>query len=249
MSEPLLVTRGIVKSYRMGPSVIEVLKGLDLEIAEGEVVAVVGASGIGKSTLLHILGLLDRPDAGTVHCRDVDLFALTQRERARWRNRTFGFIFQFYHLVPELSALENVVLPVMIGSGVREWAGRKRAARVKAREVLVSLGLEGRLRHRPSQLSGGERQRVAIARALINDPDLLLCDEPTGNLDRQTGDQIVDLFRALNRDLGVTVLVVTHDERLSQVAPRVLHLADRRIEDTRSAATTSAAPAAPEAAP
>jgi lipoprotein-releasing system ATP-binding protein len=229
MSEPLLIARGVEKSYRMGESVIEVLKGLDLEIAEGEVVAVVGASGIGKSTLLHILGLLDRPDQGTVRCRDVDLFALSQRERAGWRNRTFGFIFQFYHLVPELTALENVLLPVMIGNGVGEWRGRRRAARERAREILVELGLEGRLKHRPSQLSGGERQRVAIGRALINDPDLLLCDEPTGNLDPETSSGVSEALWKMNEQREQAMLLVTHDERLAKRADRVLRMRDGKL--------------------
>jgi lipoprotein-releasing system ATP-binding protein len=248
MSEPLLVARGVEKKYRMGSSVIEVLKGLDLEIGEGEVVAVVGASGIGKSTLLHILGLLDRPDAGTVHCREIDLFALGQRERASWRNDTFGFIFQFYHLVPELTALENVVLPVMIGTGVMDWGGRKRAARARAREILVQLGLEGRLKHRPPQLSGGERQRVAIARALVNDPDLLLCDEPTGNLDPETSSGVSEALWRMNEQREQAMLLVTHDERLAARADRVLRMVDGRLvpENGRGAPTPVAASLEPQ---
>ncbi len=231
MSETLLVARGIRKNYRMGSSVIEVLKGLDLEIGEGEVVAVVGASGIGKSTLLHILGLLDRPDQGTVHCRGIDLFSLSQRERARWRNRTFGFIFQFYHLVPELTALENVILPVMIGNGTMAWSGKKKAAGERAREILVDLGLEGRLKHRPPQLSGGERQRVAIARALVNDPDLLLCDEPTGNLDPETSTGVSEALWRMNEDREQAMLLVTHDERLAARADRILRMVEGRLEE------------------
>ncbi len=231
MSEPLLVARGIEKSYRMGSSVIEVLKGLDLDIAEGEVVAVVGASGIGKSTLLHILGLLDRPDAGTVHSRGINLFSLSQRERAGWRNEAFGFIFQFYHLVPELTAWENVVLPVMIGNGTLQWRGRKHEARARAREILIELGLGARLKHRPPQLSGGERQRVAIARAMVNAPDLLLCDEPTGNLDPETSSGVSEALWRMNGLQNQAMLLVTHDERLASRADRILRMVDGRLVD------------------
>jgi lipoprotein-releasing system ATP-binding protein len=223
-SDPILVASGIHKKYRMGSEEILILQGLSMTLAEGEILAVVGASGVGKSTLLHILGLLDTPDQGTVTFRGEDLFALPPKQRAERRNRVFGFIFQFYHLIPELTALENVLLPSMIGPGFLAWRRVRRERREKALGILGDLGLSHRLKHRPAQLSGGERQRVAIGRALMNDPAVLLCDEPTGNLDPVTRVGVQEALWGLNRRRGQTILVVTHDERMAAEAHRVARM-------------------------
>lgn len=224
MNESLLVAEGVCKSYVMGSQHIPVLQGLDLRLEEGEVVSVVGASGVGKSTLLHILGLLDTPDQGHVYYRGQDLFAMPAAERATRRNSSFGFIFQFYHLIPELTAVENVLLPTMIARGVRSWRGKRRELKAKAIEILSDLGLEKRLKHRPSQLSGGERQRVAISRAMVNAPDILLCDEPTGNLDPETSVGVRDALWSLKERHGQAMLLVTHDESLAERGDRVLRM-------------------------
>ena len=227
MSEPLLVARGVSKTYRMGSQELPVLSDLNLTLMPGEAVAVVGASGVGKSTLLHVLGLLDTPDAGEVIFGGEELSALPQDLRAEWRNRMFGFVFQFYHLIPELSALENVTLPGLMHAKRSERAG----LRERAREILVELGLGDRLRHRPSQLSGGERQRVAIARALVNEPAVLLCDEPTGNLDPATSVGVQDALWALRERRGQAMLLVTHDEELAAKADRILRMTDGGLEE------------------
>jgi len=190
---------------------------------------VVGASGAGKSTLLHVLGLLDAPTSGAVHFEGEDIYALNGQAKDRLRNRAFGFVFQFYHLLPEFDALENVLMPEMVRRGVFTWPGHKKAAWERAKRLLQSLGLGDRLSHRPQQLSGGEQQRVAIARALMNEPVVLFCDEPTGNLDEQTSKQIMDLLTRLNRDEGLTMVIVTHERELVRSAHRVLQLADGRI--------------------
>ncbi len=224
MSEPLLAVENLHKSYVMGSELIRVLRGVSLTLGEKEIVAVVGASGVGKSTLLHLLGLLDTPDEGTVRFRGEDLFALPARQRAERRNRVFGFIFQFYHLIPELNAVENVMLPSMIGSGTSAWLKQRRRFRQKAVDILAEVGLSHRLRHRPSQLSGGERQRVAIARALMNDPAVLLCDEPTGNLDPSTSVSVQSALWGLNERRGQAMLLVTHDERMAARAHRIVRM-------------------------
>jgi lipoprotein-releasing system ATP-binding protein len=226
----ILRAEGVSKTYRMGDSIVEVLRDLDLSVAEGEIVAVVGASGVGKSTLLHILGVLDRPDSGRLWFRGRDVTGLNGSERARLRNRAFGFVFQFYHLIPELTALENVLLPGMIAHRRRAWRRQKAEAHARATDVLDRMGLGHRLRHRPPQLSGGERQRVAIARAIYNRPAVLLCDEPTGNLDPKTSAGIRDLLHEVNREEGQTMVVVTHDEELALDASRVLRMRDGRFE-------------------
>jgi ABC-type lipoprotein export system ATPase subunit len=190
-----------------------------------------GKSGAGKSTLLHILGLLDRPTSGRVCFGDRDVSSLSERERSAFRNRSIGFVFQFYHLLPELSVLENVLLPAQVDCSVLGWFSRRAALRRQAAEVLDRMGLSGRLKHRPKELSGGERQRVAIARALVNGPKILLADEPTGNLDSKTGGQILDVLRQFHLQAGQTIIMVTHDPELTRQADRVLHIRDGRIAE------------------
>ena len=225
----ILETEGIYKSYRMGATEVKVLKGVDLAVKKGEFVAIVGASGSGKSTLLHILGALDRPDEGVVRFEGRDLNQHSGGELNRFRNKMVGFVFQFYHLLDELSVLENVFLPVMASRSVVGWFVCRGWAKSRARELLVQLGLHERTNHKPYQLSGGERQRVAIGRALMNEPRLLLADEPTGNLDSATGNDILTVLEELNR-VGQTIIMVTHDERIAQRAGRIVTLADGKIE-------------------
>jgi lipoprotein-releasing system ATP-binding protein len=232
MSDPLLHAENLSKTYVMGDQEIRVLRGLDLAIAPGEIVAVVGASGVGKSTLLHVLGLLDTPDEGTVYHRGEDLFRLPPTKRAERRNRVMGFVFQFYHLIPELSALENTLLPAMMHRGILEWRRSRSDLRDRARAILADLGLAERLKHRPAQLSGGERQRVAIARALMNEPEILLCDEPTGNLDPETSVGVQEAIWGLKDTFGQAMLLVTHDEKLASRADRVLRMVEGRLEET-----------------
>jgi lipoprotein-releasing system ATP-binding protein len=215
---PLIVARGIDKGYATPAGRVEVLRGLDLEVAEGEMLAILGASGVGKSTLLHILGTLDRADAGTLTFGGEDLFRLPEARLREFRNASIGFVFQFHHLLPEFTALENVMMPLLIARQ------DERSARKQARALLDELGLQDRLDHRPGTLSGGEQQRVAVARALARSPRALLADEPTGNLDRETGDRLHDLIRRLNRERQVTVVVVTHNEGLAARCDRRLRL-------------------------
>ncbi len=231
MSEVLLAAEGLRRDYRMGPSVLTVLADASMSLAEGEVLGVLGHSGAGKSTLVHILGLLDRPTAGRVIYRGRDMSGLSAANRSAIRNEAFGFVFQFYHLLAELTAVENVFLPAMIGVGFWRWPGRRREARRRAEELLERVGLSERLRHRPGQLSGGERQRVAIARALMNHPRILFCDEPTGNLDSKSAASVESLLWDLRAATGMSMIVVTHDEDLARRADRVLRLADGRIVD------------------
>jgi ABC-type lipoprotein export system ATPase subunit len=198
-----------------------VLKGIDLNIKNNEFLAIQGPSGAGKSTLLHILGGLDCPTRGEALFEGVNIYNLSESERALFRNRKIGFVFQFYHLLPELSALENVFLPRLLKS----WWEKTEAADY-ARSLLGNLGLMGRLHHRPNELSGGEQQRVAIARAMINEPEVLLCDEPTGNLDSENGKNILNLLKKINREGKATVVLVTHDKDIAAVADRVVYLKD-----------------------
>lgn len=214
---------GLHKHYRIGHEDLHVLRGVDLTVADGEWLAVLGASGSGKSTLLHLMGGLDTPSDGGVRFREAALFALSTAGRDRFRNRHVGFVFQFYHLLPELNVLENTMLTPMIGRPLWRWPGEKTSLRRAAAQLLERLGLGERLKHRPRELSGGERQRVAIARALINSPDLLLADEPTGNLDRGTGERILDLLAELHR-AGQTLVMVTHDPAVAARADRVVEL-------------------------
>lgn len=225
----LLEAAGIYKSYRMGATEVKVLKGVDLAVAKGEFVAIVGASGSGKSTLLHILGGLDKPDKGTVAFQGRNLGGFSSRELSQFRNKAVGFVFQFYHLLDELTVLENIFLPAMISKSTVGWLVSRKATKSRAAELLVQLGLLDRDRHKPYQLSGGERQRVAIGRAMMNEPTLLLADEPTGNLDSATGNGILDVFTKLNKG-GQTIVMVTHDERIARRAGRIIELADGKIK-------------------
>jgi len=215
----------IHKSYRRDSAPpVEVLKGITLKIKEGEFVAVMGPSGAGKSTLLHILGLIDRPTRGELLLKGEKTHEMNEKERAALRNRFLGFVFQAHYLLPEFTAMENVAIPLIIGGLDPTQAKRK------AQWVLERVGLAPRLHHKPSELSGGEQQRVAVARALINNPALLLADEPTGNLDRETGLQLMELLLELHQERGMTVVMVTHDPLLASKAQRILKLVDGRIE-------------------
>ena len=218
------------KSYRMGATKVRVLKGVNLNVKKGEFIAIIGASGSGKSTLLHILGALDKPTQGVVTFEKRDLSRLRAGQLNRFRNRMVGFVFQFYHLLDELSVLENVFLPAMTGRSIIGWLAYRKKAKNRAKELLAQLGLTERAKHKPYQLSGGERQRVAIGRALMNEPQLLLADEPTGNLDSTTGNGILEVLEKLNR-AGQTIVMVTHDERIAQRAGRIVTLIDGKIED------------------
>ena len=232
----LLRTQGLRKTFTVGAERLEVLKGIDLAVARGEFVAVVGPSGAGKSTLLHLLGALERPSAGGVAYGGLLLGDLSEEALARFRNRTVGFVFQFHHLLPDFTALENVMLPLLIG---RRGAAE---ARSQAEGLLHAVGLGDRLRHGPAELSGGEQQRVAIARALAAGPDILLADEPTGNLDSKTGEGVFDLLRQLNRERELTVVMVTHNESLSRRADRVVRMEDGRLAPPRAGAPADGGP-------
>jgi lipoprotein-releasing system ATP-binding protein len=222
---------GLGKSYWKGRNEVPVLRGADLEADRGELVAVVGASGSGKSTLLHILGLLDSPDSGTVLLDSKRIDNRPERDRDVLRNRTFGFIFQFYHLLPELTAHENVMMPHLIGHGLWSYWKERRRIQREAADLLHRVGLGHRLKHHPAELSGGEMQRAAIARALAGRPAVLLADEPTGNLDAASGQGVLKLLRDLNREDGLTMILVTHDQHIAQQADRVVRLAEGRIEE------------------
>ena len=225
MSSELLRASGLRKSFRTGEGSIEVLKGIDLAIGSGERLAILGASGVGKSTLLHILGTLDHPTQGRVEFHGEDLFARDRAALARFRGRSLGFIFQFHHLLPEFNALENVMMPGLIGGRSREQM-RERAA-----GLLEEVGLEHRIQHPVGKLSGGERQRVAVARALVLEPELVLADEPTGNLDPKIGEQVLELLLEINRLHGTALVVVTHSPELAARLGRRVELRDGYLED------------------
>lgn len=222
----VLEATGIQRVFRMGDSRVEVLRGADLSVRHGEFIAIEGRSGSGKSTLLHILGALDSADKGQVLFGGRDLARLPQSERALIRNRDFGFVFQFYHLLPELNVLENTMLAAMVKHGWLSFRASRKQLVARAEHLLAEFGLSHRLKHRPNQLSGGERQRVAIARALMNEPTVLFADEPTGNLDNQTGRQIMSVLEALHRDRRQTIVMVTHDRALASKCDRALLLQD-----------------------
>lgn len=228
-----LTSRGVTKTYTKGRMQIPVLRGVDIEVRRGEFLAIIGQSGSGKSTLLHILATLDAPDSGEVHYegRRIDNLPFNQRDRVR--NGQIGMIFQFYHLLPELTALENVLSPLMISSSVWEYWRRRREYTALAKELLELVGLGHRLKHRPRELSGGEMQRAAIARALIAGPQVLLADEPTGNLDRGTGQEILQILNKLNRERQLTVVMVTHDLAIAERADRTVRLVEGRTRDGR----------------
>jgi lipoprotein-releasing system ATP-binding protein len=229
-TKPLVSAVGLYKSYRKGKHIIPVLKGVDFAIRPGEFVAIVGQSGSGKSTLLHLLGTLDEPDAGEIHFEGNRIDNLPSQSKDVLRNKYFGMIFQFYHLLPELSTLENVLVPMMIGQGILRYWWQRREHAQRATQLLELVGLGHRLTHKPKELSGGEMQRAAIARALVADPQLLLADEPTGNLDRQTGADIMRLLRCLNREQNLTIIMVTHDSTIAGMADRTVRLVEGLVE-------------------
>src|SRR5229473_7047845 len=224
MMGALLTATDLHKTYRKNVDQVRVLRGLDLEVQAGEFACVVGASGSGKSTMLHLLGTLDRPDQGEIRLEGERIDNLPSERRDRLRNQTFGFIFQFYHLLPELNTLENVLVPHMIAHSLWSWIGQRRTLRHRGEELLERVGLSHRLRHRPRELSGGELQRAAIARALIAGPRVLLADEPTGNLDAETGAGIVRLLRDLNQRERLTIIMVTHNLDIAAGTDRVVRL-------------------------
>ncbi len=223
-SEPFIQIKGIYKSFYANKNRVDVLKGVDIELLKGERLAIMGASGVGKSTLLHILGGLEPPTSGKVYYGSVDLYSLSERMLTEFRNHTLGFVFQFHHLLPEFSALENTMMPALIaGFSVKR-------AKAAAQGILDEVGLSHRLNHRPGELSGGEQQRVAIARALIMRPKLLLADEPTGNLDYATGEGILDLLLQLNKIEGLAMVVATHNRQLAKKLSRQMELVNGRIQ-------------------
>ena len=225
----MIETRDVSKEYRMGAVTLQVLKGVTLQIEDGAFVAVVGPSGAGKSTLLHLLAGLDTPTKGSVMWNGVEVSRLSDAKRSAFRNRTLGIVFQFYHLLPELSSVENVMLPALVGGGCRT-----KAVRQQAHACLERVGLGRRLKHRPRELSGGEQQRVAIARALMNEPSVLLCDEPTGNLDSATGADVIELLVEVHRRQHVGLVVVTHQPALADQADRTIILQDGRMKEAQA---------------
>lgn len=222
---PLLQVKDLHKSFRLGSQTVEVLKGISLDLNRGEMLAMVGASGVGKSTFLHILGTLELPTKGTVWYENQDLFQLSEPALAEFRNRRIGFVFQFHHLLPEFTALENTYLPALIQRCPKEKAIEE------AMTLLAEVGLAHRVHHKPGELSGGEQQRVAVARALVRNPDLVLADEPTGNLDTKTGEALFNLLKDLKQKRGTAFVIVTHNERLSRQADRLIHIQDGQIID------------------
>lgn len=230
MTNPILSCTGVRRSFTIGDQDIEILHGVDLELGAGERLSLMGSSGAGKTTLLNILALLDRPNEGTVEVDGVHGWDLPPQQRSRLRNSKIGFVFQFYHLLPELTALENAVLPGMILCGHGEFRRRRSEFQSRAEDMLRRFGLESRMGHRPSQLSGGEQQRVAIARALLLDPPIIIADEPTGNLDRRTGERVLELLFEEQERRGTGLLLVTHDERLAASCQRTVYMEDGLIQ-------------------
>lgn len=230
MTTPLISAKAIQKTYTKGEHKVRVLRGAGLTATEGEFISVIGQSGSGKSTMLHVVGLLDSPDVGEVLYEGKRIDNLNEKARDLLRNRVFGFIFQFYHLLPELSLLENVMAPQMIRHSAWSFWTKRREIKQQALAILDQVGLSHRVKHRPSELSGGELQRGAIARALITQPRILLADEPTGNLDAETGAEIMSLLKKLNEDNKLTIIMVTHDEAVAAQAHRIVRLKEGRIE-------------------
>lgn len=234
-SEPALRTiamraHNITKSYRRSKTSVEVLRGVDFAAEEGKITAIVGQSGSGKSTLLHLLGTLDRPDGGEIYFANERIDNMSSRKRDEFRNTQLGMIFQFYHLLPELSLLENIIAPSMIGHSVFSYLRNRALILRRAKALAERIGLSHRLHHKPSELSGGEMQRTAIARALITDPKILLADEPTGNLDQETGLSILQLLRNLNHETGLTIIMVTHDENVANQCDALVRLKGGKVE-------------------
>ncbi len=225
MSKTLLKLKELSKTYRSGPQEVEVLKGIDLEVNYGEIVVIMGPSGVGKSTLLHLIGGLDKPSGGQAYFDDANIFELSNHELAEFRNKSIGFVFQFHHLLPEFTALENLLIPGMINKTEMQQLN----SRVK--DLLAEVGLSERLSHKPSELSGGEQQRVAVARALVNQPKLVLADEPTGNLDKNNSESLYKLILEFNQKLNQTFIIVTHNEMMAEHASRVIELDDGRIKN------------------
>jgi len=226
--EPLLEVRHLKKTYRSGNIELEVLSDVNFSVYPGEVIALMGPSGVGKTTLLNLIGALDLPDAGTISLKEQLLADLSQRKLAQVRNTSLGFVFQFHHLLPEFTALENVLIPKMIHTATSEQH------RNRAKELLATFGLENRMEHYPHQLSGGERQRVALARALMNNPALVLADEPTGNLDRKSGRQLLQAILAFSREHKQTFIIATHDDSIAEQAQRILEIRDGNVSDIKN---------------
>ena len=230
---PLLEAAGLSRTYREGGADLRVLDGLDLSVDAGDCLAILGRSGSGKSTLLHLLAGLDRPTAGSLFFRGEDVYGGSERRLDRYRRGSIGLVFQSYHLIAELSALQNVLLAARVATPTGRWLGVRREAKARATSLLESVGLGHRLHHRPAKLSGGERQRVAVARALVNEPAVLLADEPTGNLDAKTGRSVLDLFLGLHAG-GQTLVLVTHDDKVAEAAERVVVLEDGRLVEAEA---------------
>ncbi|HBM16453.1 MAG TPA: hypothetical protein DD381_08970 [Lentisphaeria bacterium] len=220
----IISVQNVFRTYKLERSMISVLRGLDLEVLRGEWLAMLGASGSGKTTLLNLIGGLEKPDKGKVFYDGKDIGMLSKRDRCKLRLKKIGYVFQAYHLLPELSILENAALPARIG-GISD-----KLAKIKAEEILISVGLKDRLKHRPAEVSGGEQQRTAIARALVNDPELLLTDEPTGNLDSATGEGILEIFKALHNNRTRTIIMVTHNNEVAALAERMIKIKDGKVD-------------------
>ena len=229
-SKSIVIARDVTKSYRRSKTIVPVLKGVDFSAERGKITAIIGQSGSGKSTLLHLLGTLDRPDSGEILFDGQRTDNLPARKRDAFRNQQLGMIFQFYHLLPELTLLENVIAPAMIGQSIFSYFRNRKAIIERAKALTDMVGLSHRLHHKPCELSGGEMQRTAIARALVTSPKLLLADEPTGNLDQESGQSILQLMRDLNRDTGLTIVMVTHDENIAQQCDALVRLKGGRLE-------------------
>jgi lipoprotein-releasing system ATP-binding protein len=224
MTDKIIELKDVFKTYNSGPQAVEVLKGINLEISKGEVVGIMGPSGVGKSTLLHLIGMLDSPTSGQVILNGKNVQQLKGDALAKYRNKMVGFVFQFHHLLPEFTALENVMIPAMM-YGMEDMTKKEEYAKY----ILNEVGLSSRIHHKPGELSGGEQQRVAVARALINDPQALLTDEPTGNLDKHNSEALYNLLLDINKKLNQTLVIVTHDDQIEQAASRIIHLDDGKV--------------------